>query len=307
VSNGGVKNRIAQNGLYNFFNLFSDNLIESVILPKEKAYSIIRLKCPEWSRVIVNATQSTRFVTSDFKGNQLNLICFHLAAINQTDEETCIHSDKFDRLRFETNRPVAYPNGLRLIENFISPDTESRIINRLLLFEKSRLSKRSILQFGRKIDFATKSISSFVDDIPEELHPVLSKISELTSEKYDQILINLYDPGDSFPSHVDDPIAYGDTICSLSLLSDYNINFKNYIGDRTGDRFDMNLPRRSLLIMSGEARYNWKHGILPKTFDYCSDGSIRPRKSRISITCRKVIGPYSGERDYITSKNAQKP
>ena len=153
--------------------------------------------------------------------------------------------------------------------------------------------------------FVTKkyfSISSFVDDIPEELLPVLTKISELTSEKYDQILINFYDPGDSFPSHVDDPIAYGDTICSLSLLSDYNINFKNYIGDRTGDRFDLNLPRRSLLIMSGDSRYNWKHGILPKTFDYCSDGSIRTRKSRISITCRRVIGPYSGEREYINHK-----
>ena len=128
---------------------------------------------------------------------------------------------------------------------------------------------------------------------------MLSKISELTSEKYDQILINFYDPGDSFPSHVDDPIAYGDTICSLSLLSDYNMNFKNYIGDRTGDRFDLNLPQRSLLVMSGDVRYKWKHGILPKTFDYCSDGSIRSRKSRISITCRRVIGPYSGERDYI--------
>ena len=42
VSNGGAKNRIAQNGLCNFFGLFSENLIESVILPKEKAYSIVR-------------------------------------------------------------------------------------------------------------------------------------------------------------------------------------------------------------------------------------------------------------------------
>ena len=131
---------------------------------------------------------------------------------------------------------------------------------------------------------------------------ILSRISQITNETYDQILINFYDPGDSFPSHVDDPIAYGDTICSLSLLSNYNINFKNYIGDRSGDRFDLNLPRRSLLVMSGDARYNWKHGILPKTFDYCADGSIRQREKRISITCRKVIGPYSGERDYIYQK-----
>jgi len=154
VSNGGAKNRIAQNGLANFFNLFSNDLIESVILPKEKAYSIVRLKCPEWSRVIVDATQSTRFVTGDFKGNQLNLICFHLADINQSDEKTCILSDKVQQS--STDRPVAYPNGLRLIDDFISPEEESRIINRLQSFENTRLAKRSILQFGRKIDFATK-------------------------------------------------------------------------------------------------------------------------------------------------------
>ena len=118
-----------------------------------------RLKCPEWSRVIVNATQSTRYVTPDFKGNQLNLICFHLAEINRTDEETCILSDKVHLNQTSarsTNRPVAYPNGLKLIENFISPDEESRIIHRLQSFENTRLAKRSILQFGRKIDFATK-------------------------------------------------------------------------------------------------------------------------------------------------------
>ena len=118
---------------------------------------VFRLKCPEWSRVIVNATQSTRFVAADFKGNQLNLICFHLAEVNKKDEETCILSDKVDHLRLaSTNRAVAYPQGLKLIENFITPEDESRIINRLLSFEKSRLAKRSILQFGRKIDFATK-------------------------------------------------------------------------------------------------------------------------------------------------------
>ena len=117
---------------------------------------VFRLKCPEWSRVIVDATQSTRFVTGDFKGNQLNLICFHLADINQSDEKTCILSDKVHLTQSSTNRPVAYPNGLRLIDDFISPEEESRIINRLQSFENTRLAKRSILQFGRKIDFATK-------------------------------------------------------------------------------------------------------------------------------------------------------
>lgn len=51
------------------------------------------------------------------------------------------------------------------------------------------------------------------------------------------------------------------------------------------------LKSKSLLIMSGESRYSWTHGITPRKFDIINtiDGpDIMCRGTRISITFRRV-------------------
>jgi alkylated DNA repair dioxygenase AlkB len=49
------------------------------------------------------------------------------------------------------------------------------------------------------------------------------------------------------------------------------------------------LQPRSILLLSGEARYNWKHGIKAIKNDKWLNTTI-PRKRRISITFRKIKG-----------------
>lgn len=51
------------------------------------------------------------------------------------------------------------------------------------------------------------------------------------------------------------------------------------------------LKSKSLLIMSGESRYDWNHGITPRKFDIINtvDGpDVMCRGTRISITFRRV-------------------
>lgn len=44
----------------------------------------------------------------------------------------------------------------------------------------------------------------------------------------------------------------------------------------------------SLVLLSGEARYNWQHAIAPrKTDNY--DGNVLARNRRLSLTFRSVI------------------
>ena len=116
-------------------------------------------------------------------------------------------------------------------------------------------------------------------------------------------MCNIYNPGDRFPSHIDSPNFFGPTICSLSLLSDYFMHFRkvkcvddcgkknrcsgNYF--EADNKFDMDLPARSLLVMSGESRYQWTHGIRPRKLDILPDGNFRARKRRISVTFRRVL------------------
>lgn len=52
------------------------------------------------------------------------------------------------------------------------------------------------------------------------------------------------------------------------------------------------LKSKSLLIMSGESRFDWTHGITPRKFDMINteDGpDILHRGTRISITFRRVV------------------
>lgn len=70
------------------------------------------------------------------------------------------------------------------------------------------------------------------------------------------------------------------------------MNFKK--GDA---KVDVVLPRRSLLVMTGEARYAWTHGISSKLSDSIetTDGVMKQTRGvRTSFTFRKVRkGPCS--------------
>lgn len=55
------------------------------------------------------------------------------------------------------------------------------------------------------------------------------------------------------------------------------------------------LKSKSLLIMSGESRFDWTHGITPRKFDIIDTKEgpdIMCRGTRISVTFRRVIQNY---------------
>jgi hypothetical protein len=86
--------------------------------------------------------------------------------------------------------------------------------------------------------------------------------------------------------HVDAHSPFGDVILSLSLGSHTVMNFKKA---GTAAPVSVLLPPRSLLIMSGEARYAATHGIAEKTSDILTDVMPAVQRSlRYSITLRQA-------------------
>ena len=53
------------------------------------------------------------------------------------------------------------------------------------------------------------------------------------------------------------------------------------------------LERRSLFVLSGSARYDWKHGIAGRKVDK-HQGSYLTRRRRISCTFRNALPPGGG-------------
>ena len=71
----------------------------------------------------------------------------------------------------------------------------------------------------------------------------------------DQCTVNRYFPGQGIPPHVDNHECCDDTIMSLSLLSDVVMNFTDLESKKM---IPVNLPRRSLMVMTGQARYSFR-------------------------------------------------
>lgn len=100
-----------------------------------------------------------------------------------------------------------------------------------------------------------------------------------------QMTINEYRPGEGIGSHIDTPSAFGDGLMSLSLNSGIVMEFRDARSDQTKLVY---LPARSLLVMTGPARYDWEHHIVTRRTD-THQGVVMPRGLRVSLTLRTAL------------------
>lgn len=123
-----------------------------------------------------------------------------------------------------------------------------------------------------------------------------------------QLTVNEYEPGQGIAAHIDTFNCLGPEIFVLSLGGGVTMNMvKRQEGEgegkgegeeggtdpsegSTGNRKAMWLPPRSLLLLSGEARYSWSHAI-PSRLTDTVDGQVRERQRRISLTFREALLP----------------
>ena len=101
-------------------------------------------------------------------------------------------------------------------------------------------------------------------------------------------VINEYVPPLGIGSHTDYR-DFGSAIACVSLASDVVMNVTKPDGRQ---RVSVHVPARSLWVLTGEARYQWEHGIAARLSDVI-DGERHPRSRRVSITFRTAARPVS--------------
>lgn len=99
----------------------------------------------------------------------------------------------------------------------------------------------------------------------------------------ENVVVNDYAPGVGIGPHRDYP-PFGDAIACVSLGDDVVMDFSE---PRSGARAHVLVPRRSLWVASGEARWRWLHAIRPRLTDVVG-GERRRRRRRVSITFRTL-------------------
>ncbi|XP_057963940.1 alkylated DNA repair protein ALKBH8 homolog isoform X8 [Malania oleifera] len=154
-------------------------------------------------------------------------------------------------------------------------------------------------------------LPSFVSLILERISsfPKLGNAEDLV---LDQLTVNEYPPGVGLSPHIDTHSAFEGSIFSLSLAGSCVMEFRRYsegawLPRHASDpdkkledpencstvvRRAIYLPPRSMLLLSGEARYAWHHYIPHHKVDIVKDKMIRRGLRRVSFTFRKVkTGP----------------
>ncbi|EDW01655.1 alkylated DNA repair protein alkB homolog 8 [Drosophila grimshawi] len=191
------------------------------------------------------------------------------------------------------------PNGLLLLCNFITEAEEALLLQAIAIDDagaactEDTLKHRHVKHFGYEFLYGSNNVDAaqpLEQPIPAACDFLWQRLdSTKISGTFlpDQLTVNEYEPGQGIPPHVDTHSAFVDPILSLSLQADVVMDFRRGI-----ELVHVLLPRRSLLIMSGESRYDWTHGIKPKHIDVLPTpaGSLttQARNKRTSLTFRRL-------------------
>ena len=123
-----------------------------------------------------------------------------------------------------------------------------------------------------------------------------------------QMTLNYYTPGEGIGSHVDTPSAFGEGLISISLGSGIVMEFRKVTskdqttGQDGPSRKLVYLPPRSVLLMSGDARYRWEHMIVTRMTD-THDDELKRRGTRVSLTFRTALDVDGSPMPLVESAN----
>ena len=176
------------------------------------------------------------------------------------------------------------PQGLSLEPGVITLEKEQEIIEWLDKRSWSCELSRRIQYYGYSYNYRNKNI---VPTLPLE-GPILEIANLLESAKLAtpvQCIVNEYYRNQGISCHIDN-LKFGSTIICVSIGADGVLVF-----ERGMERFNCFLPRGSVMMITGSARYEWKHSIEKRETYVDSNGNtiVKPTDyRRISITYREL-------------------
>ena len=184
---------------------------------------------------------------------------------------------------------VQMVQGLHYVPNFIDKSVESNLIALIDRQEWNCSLRRRVQHYGFRYDYKARQISmdASLGAMPLWLSHWCDQLCDegFFAAPPEQVIINEYLPGQGIASHIDRVQCFGDPIIILSLGSSCVMDF-TCVGNR--EKRSILLETRSLVIISGQSRYQWKHGIRPRKSDCINHHKVK-RGRRLSITFRNVI------------------
>ena len=194
----------------------------------------------------------------------------------------------------DAETPTA-PMGLEYHSDFLAASDEDGLLAQIDSSEWLTDLSRRVLHFGYKYDYISRSLdeSARIGPLPEWLAQLSHMVREAASEEakqllnpqqpFEQAIINEYLPGQGIAPHIDRD-CFGPVVATVSLGSAVNMDF---CCESTGHEYVQCLASRSLVLLHGDARSKWRHGIAKRHSDTLN-GQKTKRQRRVSITFRTI-------------------
>ncbi|MFC4563987.1 alpha-ketoglutarate-dependent dioxygenase AlkB [Nocardiopsis mangrovi] len=183
--------------------------------------------------------------------------------------------------------------GLRVIPGWLGPGACTALLECIDSAEWSTELRRRVQHYGRRYDYGRRGVAAdpAAPAAPPLPGPVRALATRLIDERVmdaeaDQAIVNEYLPGQGIGPHVDCVPCFGPVVASVSLGSACDMDFTDPAG---GAKIAVRLTPGSLCVMSGPARYEWRHGIAARKSDPGQAGRVQ-RGRRVSVTLRTVAG-----------------
>ena len=162
--------------------------------------------------------------------------------------------------------------------------------------------KRRVQHYGWKYDYTSRFVTEDmqIGPLPDFIRDVAVRLRERGwfHRTPDQVIVNEYDPKkkQGIAPHVDRE-CFGPTVATLSLGDAWAMEFAEARQYRrrtsqekgTSDKLEFVLDVGSVLVLTGDARSKWTHGIAPRQTDG-TGWHRRLRRRRVSVTFRTVVG-----------------
>ncbi len=140
---------------------------------------------------------------------------------------------------------------------------------------------RRVIHYGYRYDYARTSAPMPTTPIP----PCLQQLAPM----HDQLIINEYKPGQGIAPHIDHPQQFGDTITCYTLGAGVTMDFTH----PDGREYSLWVAPNSKYVMTGEARYAWRHSIASEPQPSARVPNLLVRSRTLSTACASAVAVVS--------------
>lgn len=180
---------------------------------------------------------------------------------------------------------MSIPSGLKYYPNVITDEIEKILVDWIDQQKWNESLSRRTQHYGYEYDYRSRSAAKPTNAIDGPLLDLAQSLQENNIMTPEQCIINEYTINQNISAHID-ALIFGPVVVSVSLLAPTLMLFT-----KGTESFQIVLEPRSMVILTDEARYNWKHEIVKRQTFTLPSGSIYNKPSnyrRISLTYRTM-------------------